>query len=147
MDHPSKLDSVLSEMIAPLQAHLEEIDGEIADAEDRLATLREARKRTAAVLYSADPSLKPEKPKNKSNGGSNSRVSPARMEAFREWIEANRDDINEGRGLNGTDLTSEHPELFGNQSTANKALKELHEEGYLRLDSMGPYARKNYKVV
>jgi hypothetical protein len=147
MDYSEQLNTALAEMVAPIQAHLDQIEREIEDAETKLAALKEARKRATTVLYDADPSLKPSKTKSKSNGGTTSRISPARMELFREWVEANRDDINEGVGISGTDLSFKHPELFGNQSTANKALKELHEEGVLRLDSMGRGGRKNYKVV
>lgn len=143
--YAEQLRDELDALLQPLYQRRALVESDIAATEERLRILKRAKKQVDAVLRESSRSLGPEPKKKKT--GTTTQISQERMQRFEQWLSENREEINAGSGINGSGLAREHSELFGNQSSANKALKALHERGVLVLDSVGPYVRKNYKVV
>jgi hypothetical protein len=142
MDALARLEQSLQPFTESLAEALLEVSAEIAQRERELSELRQARRRVLSLRKTLDPSLNAR------------RASPARdfsqasYEQMLDWLQANREQINAGIGIYAGGLHAD-PDftLVRDKSRLSKMLARAHEEGILRIDSMGRGSRKNYKVV
>jgi hypothetical protein len=138
----------VDQMLQPLRSTLQWIDQEIADHEQQISDLKQARRKPAQILAAAErePGTKPgPKVKSKTNGKPFN-VSEDKLSELTAYL---------NRTANSE--TFSVPELmhrddFDLMSSATLAvgLKILAERGIVRLDSMGgpqSHQRRNYRLV
>jgi hypothetical protein len=143
--------SNLMQLIEPIRDQLDALDNEIAQAEQNLAVMRQTRRDTVRALSVIDPTFvtaTEQKPKPKSpRPESRTKISSETLTSVRDWIVDHRTELNttsfSAAGLRRRDDWG----LPFRQQPTVEALKRLHEEGLLRLDSTGVAGSRYYKVV
>ena len=129
----NRFEAAMKEAASPISKVLTVLDQEIERLEAELAEAKSARTRGRKLVAMLDPDSAKPKPKGKSH-----EISVNQLAMILGAIRAN---VN-GQGTFWAEDVGRWAEVH--QTTANKALKALHEQGQIRLDHMGG-ARKTTK--
>ena len=143
--------SRLSELAEPLRDQLDDLVKEIAQAEESLGALRQAKRDLTYVLARIDPTYVDAEvkrfKKSKPTSEPRRRQGQASMTpAIRDWVMEHREDLSKDGGFSAASMIRGGFDLVS-QSTLNRALLTLHEEGLLRIDHTGFGGSRYYKVV
>lgn len=143
MTELERLEQELAPMADTVRGTLEKIDSEIEIAKTELRGLSAMRTRMQNLLKQLDPNGVPKKTSTRKR-----EMSGAAYQAFTDWLVLNREQINEGVGIWASGLQRD-PEfkIWPSQSQISKGLSQAHDDGLLRIDSLGQGGRKHYKVV
>lgn len=144
-DAAAGLSEALRETLAPVRSHLETIEREIATLEGQLAELKAVRATARRIVHAADPTDQTApraKGQKKSSTGRD--ISSEAVDAIRHAL---ADHYGPEEDLWAAKLAkdSKFCKAFGggvsygaDAQKLNKALSVLRDEGYLRLDRVGP---------
>lgn len=153
-DHPT-FDQRLQALVAPVQKELDDLNLAQLNLEIELAQLKDTRKRLEAVLYAADPTLKPRRRGRKPGPSPGTRrgtptlsgagVSQDKVEKVRQVIQENM----EGQQLSRNSVVKAYELTRGpiGIDTVRKALLELHAQGYLTLAGTGMGGGRLYRIA
>jgi hypothetical protein len=149
MTTSENIQSTLSELVEPLRDQLEALDAEIERAEVQLAFMRQTRRNVTRALSYIDPTFVTTVDSTAKKQKSKKQIirSTSRTPDIRDWIVARQEVISENGGFSAATLIREYGFDMVSQSTLNKALLTLHEEGLLRIDHRGFGGSRYYKVV
>jgi hypothetical protein len=137
--------AALSGTAEPVREQLETIERTIAERERELAELRKLRTAGHRLLAIIDPDSKP-KPapkRDRSGRGDRPRVSAAKVDALADWLRAN---YSSDEGFTVPELTRREDFDLMSRATTDNAVRQLAEDGRLRLDHVDGNARV-FKLV
>jgi hypothetical protein len=137
------LSGTFEEAIVPLLDAHAAIEADVAEQEAVLAELREKRNRLRNAVRALDPERLPA-------NGSKQKRARGKKPFSSESLAYVRDFLldREFQGEFGTTLLLEHPDYQGVRSTSlAPILRQLHEEGVIRLVRQGKGQSRYYEVI
>lgn len=150
-DQIQRVDAAIAAAVRPVLEELAELERQIEAKELELTTLKDARTRAKKIAHLLDPeqppgkgqktNRKPAKPGTKSSSDYNIKEETVeKVYAYlAQHVPAGETFYATGIHGNGLDFVSE--------PTLNVALRRLHDQGRLRLDSVGNGGRRNYTLT
>jgi hypothetical protein len=153
VDHIARLQQEMAAITKPLSDHYAELERTIAGMETELNALRKARTQLRQTLRAIDPELVPTNGKKKLPAAK--KHSGATLKLTMEWLSARRDEIDAMGGIHASGIVNGHGELLRpdwdvpitSQASVSAALRQLHDQGFLRLDHLGNGGARYFKVV
>lgn len=143
MTELERLEQELAPLADSVRGTLEKIEQEIVEAKAELRGLGAMRTRMQNLLKQLDPNGVPQKKTARKR-----EMSGPKYDEFRDWLVSHTDEINEGTGIWASELERRADfTIWPSQSQISKALGQAHDDGILRIDSLGQGGRKHYKVV
>lgn len=144
MTELERLEQDLAPLADTVRGTLSKIDQEIEVCKIELRGLAAMRTRMQNLLKQLDPNAAPTSKKEQKKR----QIGGPAYQAFTDWLVLNREKINEGTGIWASGLERDPDfKIWPSQSQISKGLYQAHEDGILRIDSLGQGGRKHYKVV
>jgi hypothetical protein len=139
--------SAISGALTPIDEALSALDREIEAREHKVQSLKRLRTASKRVLdtFHANADASKNGTKKQTRTGLANAVAPATLDSLEDWIKTH---IGIDEDFNTQGLV-DHPDWNGLLSypTTSSGLVQLADAGAIRLDSVGPRNRRNYKRI